>query len=91
MNAPSENVKKLLFTEMTIQHRWHMYKRLHSCFRFSRSACFGSKKYDKNTDVKKIYNIGLSKGISVLQLINLFEKIIISKYITILAKEEMGT
>ena len=28
----------------------------------------------KNTDLKKIYNIGLSKGISVLQLINLFEK-----------------
>ena len=28
----------------------------------------------KNSDLKKIYNIGLSKGISVLQLINLFEK-----------------
>ena len=32
------------------------------------------KKMIKNSDLKKIYNIGLSKGISVLQLINLFEK-----------------
>jgi UDP-glucose 4-epimerase len=83
-------LRRKLFTEMITNSWRHLHSRLYTyCRSGQNTCCFATTSKQKNADEVETFNLGTGTGSSVLEVIQVFEKVSGQNYLTRLSIEKV--